>query len=160
MFYEVLASCRAVAPGKPFRFKNPLYSLDATVIDLCVTMFDWAKYVRTKGAIKLHLLLDHDGYLPAYAYLTEGKVHDIRVARILELPAGSIVAMDRGYHDFALFLKWTQAGIWFVSRLRASSDYCVREERKLPRHRNILADQIIEFTGARAEQRGITHASG
>jgi len=155
MFYEVLASCRTVAPGKPFRFKNPLYSMDATVIDLCVTMFDWAKYVRTKGAIKLHLLLDHDGYLPAYAYLTEGKVHDIRVARTLELPAGSIVAMDRGYHDFALFAKWTRAGVWFVSRLRSSSDYRVRQERKVPQHCNILADEIIEFVGVRAEQRGI-----
>ena len=72
------------ARGHKFRFKNCLLSLDASVIDLCVSVFDWAQFQRTKGAIKLHLLLDHAGYLPSFAVITTGKTHDLRVARQLE----------------------------------------------------------------------------
>lgn len=154
-FYDLLGTCRAVAPGKPFRFKNPLYSLDATVIELCASVFDWAKYMRTKGAIKLHLLLDHDGYLPTFAHLTEGKTHEVRVARTLELPAGSIVAIDKGYHDFGLYRKWTHAGIWFVTKLKKNADYRVVERRKVPQHPDVWADEIIEFSGAAAKRQGI-----
>ena len=88
VFFQLLARCQKVASPKPFRFKSKLYSLDATVIDLCASMFDWAKFRRTKGAIKLHLLLDHDGHLPCFAHITEGRQHEIRVARSLHLPHG------------------------------------------------------------------------
>jgi hypothetical protein len=80
VFEQLLAKCQILVASQPetrkkrkFRFKNPLLSLDATVIDLCATMFDWAKFRLTKGAVKLHLLLDHDGYLPSFAVITEGK---------------------------------------------------------------------------------------
>ena len=96
VFGQLLERCRSLAAPKPFRFKNKLYSLDATVIDLCLSAFDWAKFRRTKGAIKLHLLLDHDGCLPCYGVITEGETQEIRVARTLEWPPGSIVVMDRG----------------------------------------------------------------
>jgi len=95
VFHSLYARCHAVAPGHKFRFKNPLLSLDASTIDLCAAMFDWAKFKRTKGAVKLHLLLDHDGHLPRYAVITDGKTSDIEVARRLELPSGSIVVFDR-----------------------------------------------------------------
>ena len=90
-----------------FRFKNKLFSLDATLIELCASLFDWAKFRQTKGAVKLHLLLDHDGYLPVFAHITDGKIHEVRIARMLNFPAGSIVAIDRGYIDYELFWSWT-----------------------------------------------------
>ena len=87
--------------GAPF--KNKLLSLDSSTISLCLSLFPWAKFRRTKGAIKLHLLLDHDGYLPTYAYISNGKRHDVTIARGVPLAPGSIVAMDRGYNDYKLF---------------------------------------------------------
>ena len=120
LFYETLGVCRTAAPGKDkkFRFKNKLLSMDSSTISLCLSLFPWAKFRRTKGAIKLHLLLDHDGYLPTYAYISNGKKHDVTVARKVPLAPGSIVAMDRGYNDYALFGNWTDNGIFFVTRLK------------------------------------------
>ena len=117
MFYEVLGQAQASAPGKPFKFKHKLYSMDSTVIELCATMFDWAKYRTAKGAAKLHLVLDHDGCLPNYALITEGKVADITVAQGLSMPKGSIVVMDRGYVDYTMFERWSAQGVGFVTRL-------------------------------------------
>ena len=81
VFYQVLKRCQAVAPGHKFRFKNKLLSLDATIIDLCAEMFPWATFHRTKGAVKLHFTLDHDGYLPTVLTITEGKRRETPVAR-------------------------------------------------------------------------------
>jgi len=84
VFQELLGRCQAQVHGRrKFRFKNKLVSLDSTVIDLCATLFDWAKFRRTKGAVQLHCLLDHDGYPPSVVVITEGKRHDVRVARTL-----------------------------------------------------------------------------
>jgi len=155
VFYNLLDCCRAAAPGKKgkFRFKNKLLSLDATVIDLCLGLFPWAEFRQTKGAVKLHLLLDHDGYLPTYVHITEGKVHEVNIARTLTLPPGSIVAMDRGYNDYTLYHDWTAAGVWFVTRQKENAVYEVVEERPLPQNRNIRADQIIRFTGPASSQK-------
>lgn len=152
-FYDLLYKCRKIAPGNKFRFKNKLLSLDSSVIDLCASIFDWAKFRRTKGAVKLHLLLDHDGYLPTYAYISEGKVHDINIARTLNFPSGTIIAMDRAYYDFALFAKWTVSGIWFVNKLKKNADYKVVEDLPVPMNRNILSDQLIRLTGVGAEEK-------
>ncbi len=89
--------------GQKFRFKSKLYSLDSTVIELCATAFDWATYRAGKGAAKIHLLLDHDGCLPCFAVITEGRVADVTIAQQLRLPRGSLVVMDRGYTDYKLF---------------------------------------------------------
>lgn len=148
VFYQLLAKCRVLARGKkPFRFKNKLFSLDATLIELCVTLFDWAKYRQTKGAIKLHLLLDHEGYLPVFATMTEGNVHEVNIAHALKFPKGSILAIDRGYVDYEQFARWTEAGIFFVTREKDNAAYRVVEKRSVPANRNIIKDQLIEFTG-------------
>jgi hypothetical protein len=148
VFYQLLGKCRAIAPGKKkFRFKNKLFSLDASVIDLCATLFDWATFRRTKGAVKLHLLLDHDGYLPVFAHITEGSVHEINIAKGLSFPKGSVVALDRGYTDYVLFARWTKEGVFFVTRQKDNADYTVVEEKPVPQNRNILKDQIIRFNG-------------
>jgi len=153
LFYETLSFCRMSAAGKKFRFKNKLLSLDSSTISLCLSLFPWAKFRRTKGAIKLHLLLDHDGYLPTYAYISNASKHDVTFARKFPLPAESIVAMDRGYNDYRLFASWTENRIYFVTRLKENADYIVASEAAVPKNRNILADQTIEFAGYYASKK-------
>jgi hypothetical protein len=131
---------------KKFRFKNKLVSLDSTVIDLSISLFNWAHFRRTKGAIKIHLLLDHDGYLPNFAWITEGKVADIQIARQILFSPGTIVVDDRAYNDYRLFGSWTSQKVYFVTKLKENAQYEVVGEGKLPRHRNVLKDQILEFT--------------
>jgi hypothetical protein len=153
LFYETLQWCQLAAPGKikKFRFKNKLLSLDSSVISLCLALFPWAKFRRTKGAIKLHLLLDHDGYLPSFACITEGKKHDVHIARLLSLPPGSIVAMDRGYNDYKLFGGWSRNGVYFVTRLKENAVYFVIEEHPLPAGGNIVCDQAILLAAPNAQ---------
>ncbi len=153
LFYETLDTCKQVTPGKhKFRFKNKLLSLDSSTISLCLSLFPWAKFRRTKGAVKLHLLLDHDGYLPTYAYISDGKKHDVTIARKISLPPGSIIAMDRAYNDYKLFARWDENNIYFVTRQKHNADYRVVLDQIVPENRNILADQIIEFTGYQASK--------
>src|SRR5213593_1728250 len=147
VFEALLLRCQPLAKGrKKFRFKNKLVSLDSTVIDLCATLFDWAHFRRTKGAVKLHCLLDHDGYLPSLVVLTEGKRHDVRVARTLRFDPGTIVVMDRGYVDYAWFGRLTTAGVFFVTRLKDHTVYRVVERRAVPERGPVLRDEIIELT--------------
>jgi len=149
VFQQLLAKCQtAVANrggGKKFRFKNKLVSLDSSVVDLSLSLFDWAHFRRTKGAIKLHLLLDHDGYLPSFAVITPGKTSDIKVARRLRFDPGTVLIMDRGYIDYEWFVQLTRQRVYFVTRLKDKASFEVVEERKVPEHRNVLKDQIIFF---------------
>jgi len=134
---------------KKFRFKNKLMSLDSSVIDLCLKMYDWAKFRTTKGAIKLHLLLDHDGYLPSFCVVTTGKVADVTVARTLKLQPGTIVVDDRGYNDYELFGRWSDEGVYFVTRLKDNAVYRELRNLAVPESKSarVLKDQIIRFTG-------------
>src|SRR5262249_14097047 len=100
-------------------------------------MFDWAKYRQTKGAIKLHVLLDHDGYLPVCAQVTEGNVRESEIARALSLPKGSMGGMDRGYIDNKLFSRWPRGGTRLVTRLKKKADYVAGEDRPVPRGSNV-----------------------
>jgi hypothetical protein len=149
VFHQLLAKCQsAVAKRggkKKFRFKNKLMSLDASTVDLVLSLFDWAKYRRTKGAVKLHLVLDHDGYLPSFAVITTGKFSDITVARRMRFDPGAILVMDRGYIDYDWFVKLTLQGVFFVTRLKDNAVYEVVEERNVPKNRNVLKDQIVFF---------------
>ena len=149
--YETVAA--SVRAPRKFRFKHKLVSLDSTVIDLCLSMYDWAKFRRTKGAIKLHLVLDHDGYLPCFGIITEGSVHDVKVAQQIHFAPGTIVVDDRGYNDYRLFAKWTEAGVFFVTRMKDNAQFEVIEEREPPQNRRILRDQTIELSGAGAQEK-------
>lgn len=154
LFYQTLDLCKMAGTGKHrFRFKNKLLSLDSSTISLCLALFPWAKFRRTKGAVKLHLLLDHDGYLPTYAHISNGKKHDVTIARKVPLSPYSIVAMDKGYNDYSLFAYWTENRIFFVTRLKENADYTVVEERSIPQNRNILSDQLIQFNGYYARKK-------
>jgi IS4 transposase len=96
------------------------------------------------------MLLDHDGYLPSFACITDGKKDDRSVARGIALAKGSIVIVDRGYTDFGLFGRWTENGIFFVTRQKENADYIVRQRREVPANRNILADELIDLTGLKS----------
>jgi Domain of unknown function (DUF4372)/Transposase DDE domain len=152
VFDQLLAKCQTLAASQPgtrkkqkFRFKNPLMSMDASVIDLCAAMFDWAKFRLTKGAVKLHLLLDHDGYLPSFAVITEGKKHEVRVARQMRFAPGTILVFDRGYADYEWFESLIKQEVYFVTRLKENADYGVVEERAVPQRRGVQRDQVIFF---------------
>jgi len=135
-----------------FRFKNKLLSLDATTISLCLSLFPWAKFRRAKGGVKAHVLLDHDDYLPRYVLLTEAKKSDVKVADLFALNPGSIVAVDRAYCDFGLFARWSEQGVYFVTRMKANIVYAVVEEYELPAGGKVLADQRIRLTSARGRR--------
>jgi hypothetical protein len=154
VFHRLFKTVAAKAVGKKkFRFKNKLVSLDSTVIDLCLSMYDWAKFRRTKGAVKLHLVLDHDGYLPSFGIITDGKVADVKAAHQMHFAPGTIVVDDRGYNDYRLFAKWTQSGVYFVTRMKDNALYEVVEEHDVPQNRNILRDQTIRLTGTGAQDK-------
>jgi Transposase DDE domain/Domain of unknown function (DUF4372) len=153
VFGQLLEKCRAEAAArgirKKFRFKNKLVSLDGSIIDLSASMFDWAKYRRTKGAIKLHLLLDHNGYLPSFAVVTQGKHSEVAVARGLRLEPGTILVIDRGYNDYEWFAEMTQEGVFFVTRMKTNTVYAVEADCQVPVTGNVLRDQIISLPALR-----------
>jgi len=154
VFYALFDTVSSKAVGKKkFRFKNKLVSMDSTVIDLCLSMYDWAKFRRTKGAVKLHLVLDHDGYLPCFGLITDGKVSDVKAAWQIDFAPDTIVVDDRGYNDYRLFSNWTEAGVYFVTRMKDNALFEVVEEREPPKNRNIAKDQIIRLTGTGAQQK-------
>ena len=153
LFGRLLARCRTTAPGHGFRFRNPLYSLDATVVDLCLSVFPWAEFRRTKGAVKVHVGLDHAGGLPAFAQVTDGKTADIEAARALRLPKGSIVAADRAYMDFEWINALILQGVFLVTRLKRRVRYRVLERRPANRAQGVTSDQTIEFSSARGRKR-------
>lgn len=151
-FERLLGRCQKVAPGRRFRFKNPLMSLDATHIDLCLAAFPWAKYSKSKGAIKVHVGLDHAGHLPSFVSVTDGKGSDIEVARTLRLPQGSIVVADRLYQDFGWLRSLDEQGVFLVTRLKRRVKYAVRDRRSYAPGRGVTSDQTIELTSKKGRK--------
>lgn len=160
LFFAVLARCQNGLRGrKQFRFKNRLLSMDATFIELCLSLYPWAKFRQTKGAVKVHMLYDHDGYFPVFAHITDGKRGDAPVARhVLAdpelLPSGSIIVFDRAYLDFRLFRLLQQRSVWFVTRLKEGMNWIVTAERPAPQNRNILRDVDLTFCSATSKRLG------
>ena len=155
VFEGLLGQCQALAATKKrgFRFKNPLRSLDGTVIELCVSVFDWAKFQRTKGAIKLHLQLDHQGYLPCCAVLTDANTGELSVARQMSFEPGTIVVVDRGYLDYALYQRWSTAGVYFVTRAHCNMVYRVVEKHEVRSRGDVVSDESVELSSAYAQKR-------
>jgi len=153
LFGKLLNLCQGIVPGHDFRFSHPLYSLDASTIDLCLSVFPWADFRTTKGAIKLHVGLNHAGYLPEFVTVTEGKKHDVTVGRTLEFPKGSIVAVDKGYNDYAWYKQLTDKGIYFVTRLKTNAKYRTVCRRSVLKSKGLICDQTIEFTGVQTAKK-------
>jgi hypothetical protein len=156
LFYTALARFRDEKGlgerKRKFRFKNKLLSLDSTTISLCLEMFPWASFRRAKGGVKAHVLLDPDDYLPRYVLITEARRSDVKMADAFPLNPGSIVAMDRGYNDYSLFGTWPERKIYFVTRLKDNASYEVLAEGPVLDNRSIRSDQLIQFTGEKAQQ--------
>src|SRR5690606_4016404 len=132
-----------------FRIKSKIFLLDSTTITLCLSLFDWARYKTTKGAIKMHTLLDYDGNLPAYVNITDGKTADNKGAYDIPLLKGSVIVADRYYNDFSLLDIWDSKGVFFVIRHKENIRFRTVNEMELPanRHQHILKDELIELTG-------------
>jgi hypothetical protein len=147
LFATLYARGQAVAPGHGLRFKNPLLSLDSTTISLCLNLFPWAHFRTAKGAIKVHTLLDHAGHLPAVVVMTAGKGSDIAMARGLQLPKGSIVAMDRGYIDYRFLFRLTQDGVYFVTRQKIHAKGQVTARFAVNWLQGVTSDQHVVLRG-------------
>ena len=145
VFEDLVQVCHgeARAQHRKFRFQHPLLSLDSTVIPVCLKMFEWAKYTKTKGAVKVHTVLDNRSIMPLYAVVTDGKTADVRVAHGLKFEPGTILVMDRGYEDHIWWRKLTADGVYFVTRLKDSTSYAIVEERPKSADPVIVRDEVI-----------------
>lgn len=158
IFFQLLNRVQSGWQGKrKFQFKNKLYSIDSSVIDLCLELFDWATYRRTKGAIKLHMVLDHDGYLPCFALITEGIVADVTalkngIMKAFSFAKSSIVVFDRGYNDYKLFAYWIKQEVFFVTRMKSNARYRVLKRNKVPKNGTIVSDHLIRLTSEEAKK--------
>lgn len=153
LFYILLDRYSCHFKGNNRKLKNKLYSVDSTVIDLCLNLFGWAKFRTTKAGVKLHACLDHDGYIPSFAVITNAQTHDSQVKQMFNLPSGSIVTFDKGYTDYGLFKLLDDRKIIFVTRQKNNADYKVIKRQKANRKRGVAADHLIEFTGYYSKQK-------
>jgi len=155
LFDELLKTVKSESKSttKNFTFSQKLYSIDSSTIDLCLSVFSWAKYRTTKGAVKLHMRLDHDGYIPDFLVVTDGKKSDVATAWEYPYDKGTISVFDRGYNDFKLFQHITNLDAFFVTRLKSNTKFEVIEELPLPENHdpNLISDSIIKLTGQGAD---------
>ena len=152
LFAKLYARCQSLVPGHGFRFKNKLYSLDASLIDLSLKIFPWAHYALGKAAMKLHVGLDHAGCLPAFVTVTEGKTSDIEVGRTLSFTKGSIVVFDKGYTDYRWYKQLNERGIFFVTRIRKNALWRVDSRHPVDRSTGLTSDQTITLTGVKPQK--------
>jgi len=145
LFHSLLGRCRQLSPGHRFTFNGKIYLLDTTTINLCLEVFPWATFRKTKGAIKLHTGLDADGYLPAFMNMTEGTTHEIQWARSLQLSPGSCVIFDRGFTDYTWYQKLTDSKVFFVTRLKKNAVFELFAKRRGRKSVNIRQDQTIQL---------------
>lgn len=143
IFHKLLEKCRRVTPKHRFKFKGKLCLLDATVVDLCLSVFPWAEFRKRKGAIKLHVGLDGDGYLPEFVSLTDGKTHEINWAKTLNLPRGSMTVFDMGFTDYVWYQTLMYNGVFFVTRLKSNAKIKFLRKRRGRKATGVTADQAI-----------------
>jgi len=152
LFSKLYKRCQQQAPRHGFRFKNSLISLDTTLVDLSLKLFPWSDYNRDRGAMKVHIGLDHAGLIPAFATITDGKKSDISFARTLDLPKGSIVVCDKGYVDYEWYKRLENKDVFIVTRLKKNQCYRVTQRRPVKQNGAVTSDQTIEFTAKKPQQ--------
>lgn len=154
VFYRLLHRCKNEHTSHKFRFKNPLYSLDASAIDLSLKLFPWAAHRADTANVKLSVGLNHGNMLPEFVALSDGNENDMVQGRKFKFPKGSIVAFDKGYVDYQWFGSLTAQGVSFVTRLRTKAVYTVLERNTVNKDKGITSDQIIQLNSAHALKRG------
>lgn len=147
LFGSLYKRCVQQAPRHGLRFKVKLFSLDASLLDVSMKVFPWANYNTMKAAFKLHVGLDHDGFLPQFARITEGRISENEVAREMTFPAGSVVVFDKGYNNFLWHNSLTDKGIYWITRIRGNAVYRVLERRSVTDGSAVTSDQLIQYTG-------------
>ena len=157
VFYALLEKCRELSPRHRFKFKNPLYSFDSTLIDVCMSLYPWATYRKKKGAFKLHTLLDHSGYLPSFLVMTDGKTHDINVVKdtsiaIPDIAPDSIILVDRAYIDYTWLYSLTRRKLFFVTKVKRNMQYKVFGQQNVPKNKGIISDCHIQLTGQQSRK--------
>lgn len=152
LFYRILFRCKDLTPRHKFRFKNPLYTIDASTIDLCLSMFPWAKFRTTKGAVKMHCLYDHSGALPTFLTITDGKKHDVTVAKDSSFPLlpDSIVSVDKAYIDYKWLYSLHAKGVWFVTRAKTNIDYAFVGQHPVT-GKGVISDERISLQGVKTQ---------
>lgn len=145
----LIAQARTLYSNDTFsvRLKRTAYALDSTTIDLCLSLFPWATFRRTKAAVKIHTLLDLRGSIPSVIVISRGNLHDVNILDDLVFEPGAIYIMDRGYLDFARLFRITQASAFFVTRSKKNTQFRRVYSREVDRSTGIIADQIITLTG-------------
>ena len=151
VFYSLLEKCRDLAPRHRFRFKNPMYTFDSTLINVCLSLYPWATYRKKKGAFKLHTLLDHAGYLPSFVVLTDGRTHDVNVVKdtsygVPALSPDSILLVDRAYIDYNWLYSLTKNRLFFVTRVKKNMNCMVLGQQKLPNNNGVVADRRVRLS--------------
>lgn len=154
LYYKLLERCQQFNPRHRFKIPNPIVSMDATVIELCLSLFPWSNYQHTKGAVKLHCQLDYSGYLPTRIVVTTARRHELKVVQEEDFPLepDSILLIDRGFTDYSWFQHLSQQGVWFITRARKNMDYQVTGQHPMPEKRGLVADQRIRLAGTKARE--------
>lgn len=146
---RLIARARSLYVNDPIgvELSQTVYALDATTIDLCLSVFDWAPFRSTKAAIKLHTLLDLRGSIPTFIHISDGKMHDVNVLDLLPIEPGAFYVMDRGYLDFARLFALHEAQAFFVTRAKAGMDARRRYSAPVDRNTGVICDQTIVLNG-------------
>jgi len=147
LFYSLLKKCKGLTPQTSFRFKNPLYALDSSIIDLCLSVFDWATFRRRKGGLKLHCLFDIKTQIPAFNVITNAKQADVKTAKntVFPLSPDSIVTFDRAYVDFSLFQSYEKASVFFVTRAKDNLKFKLLGQQDIPQKKGLQFDHIVQI---------------
>ncbi len=147
LFYALLKQCQSIVPENRFSFNNPLYSFDSTVIALCLSVFNWAKFSKTKGALKIHTLLNNRTTIPELLTITDRNTSDVSLIKKINLniAPGSILVFDRAYIDYSWWGELDAKGIFFVSRIKKNQNIYVLGQHEVKLKNNIIADEIVMF---------------
>lgn len=154
VFYKLLQRCRNQPGSHKFRFKNPLYSLDASAINLSLKLFPWAAHRPDTCNVKLSVGLNHGTHVPEFVALSDGNENDLVQGKQFPFPKGSIVAFDKGYVNYGWYKSLTDKGVFFVTRLRPNAIYKVLERRGCDKKEGVTSDQVIQLNSAHAIKRG------
>ena len=154
LFHELVRRTARMAPKHKFRFNHPLYSIDATTIDLCLSVFDWAKFRKQKGAIKMHCQLDHNGHIPVFAHISDGKMHDVTAAQeFFKVTPDSIYCFDKGYVSFEWLYSIHKTGAFFVTRAKTNMDFRITGQHSEGGKKGVLSDRTIRLNGYASSQK-------